>query len=290
MGMGQKEYAICIPYVDSECEKQFSLIDSSSPIDIITGEELNEITAQYTRGNIVAYIQAALEIQHRFAQEGIEISPDQLFLYQSQLSVLNSHLEDIPDGTAVIHRNGKTVSSPWLELVEIGVEEENRFEVHIDATDNRYLLDIFSNQYGRHHVEQVSFMQIPYIRERCLESAYQSYEARAFGEVGGYEDLRTMAQQGLFPASFACIPPISRHPLLSLFLSSQQPSVVPFLPFQRYAESRLSTGCHTVAEPYYRELLPELALEALNLLQVDAEINSVWWADVVDKVEKKPVC
>lgn len=245
---------------------KYKVINATTLVEHTTG-------GAYTgEENEQTHIITTSAIKEALINEGVEPSAIEILLYFDYVSIS----DDLPQRQWDSKPKPNTISSPWLELTEtVNSYGENKIVVRIDATYARLIYDLFS-KHSSDTSNANDFLEIPSIRSNCLGQAIRSYPPVRLNSPS-----LTLHE---FSDSFDCVPEQLREPLLSLFKSSKQDFIGSF-EFPVFRE--LEYHCQGTAREYYRELYPQLAVQALKILKSSSELESEWWTEIVKDV--KPV-
>ncbi len=256
------------------CFGREKVADSSNYkiIDAVTGSELKfEKYAKY--GTL--YLAATAAMKKKILEKEADISKINITLYYAPLYAIT----DLPEEKWYPQRGERTISSPWLKLTEtVSVSGPREIEIRIDATESRFVMDLFSDPYPRLMMDSffnpndrtimTNFLEVDPMSQICLEEAVESY---ATAVTGG-----SVRRFSGFSGAFSCVSEPLRRPLLSLFLSSNQTF---FAPFIGPVFERLYKTCPDIAPGYYTELYTDLAIQALEILKSESEPEAMWWGE-----------
>ncbi len=167
----------------SSCFGLEKVADSShyKIIDAVTGSELKfKEYAKYSTSYL--YLAATAAMKKKILEKEADISKINITLYYARLYAVT----DLPEEKWYPQRGERTISSPWLELTEtVSVSGAREIEIHIDATESRFVMDLFSDPYPRLMMDSffnpnertimTNFLQVDPMSQICLEEAIESY-------------------------------------------------------------------------------------------------------------------
>lgn len=213
-------------------------------------------------------------VKKAFAEEGVDASAINISLYYADLFPGGN----LPRKNRHSVSSKNTILSPWMKLTKtVSNSGATGIEIHFDVTHFRLVFDLFSESNDK--TETNNFLEIPFVSSTCMKEMTEGYT----DAVQNSEDRKVRE----IPDAFSCAPESVRQPLLSLFKSSPQDFVSPFVV---NVMEELIFNCQDAARQYYSELYPRLAVKALQILESESNLEPMWWTKVVEQAKPIQQC